>query len=160
MATDNDHCLGGPTYVVPHAALTSSTIITTTSRLPTIAGNTDAFVAWYAPSTDTLSLQQFGTPSHEAAGGVAADENGTVYVVGGAYLVFPRVIPESAGFLRAYASNRTLSWTRELRPGNTPVEGRAVIVDATRIAVGGSYDTTTVAFQQVSAAFAMVFPRQ
>lgn len=123
------------------------------------AGYTDAFVAWFDPATATLSLDQFGTPTSELARDVAVDEDGTLYVVGGADLG-PRGHSGSAGFLRAYASSGALMWSREVRPGTAHVEGRAVIVDATRIAVGGSYATDDALPDSNRGAYVMVFPRE
>lgn len=123
------------------------------------AGGWDPFVGWYDPATGTLSLEQFGGPYDDVGGDVAVDENGTAYVVGGGVYAVGAASPGVPAFLRAYAQDRSLLWQRNVYSGGDPVEGTAVIVDATRIAVGGSRQVTQFSATRRDA-FVRVFPRQ
>lgn len=89
------------------------------------AGNNDAFVVKYNDSGALLWTRQFGTGAQDRSWGVSADGLGSVYVSGttGGGLSGSSAGGEDA-FLRKYAADGTLQWTRQLgTPGNDGSRG-------------------------------------
>jgi hypothetical protein len=96
------------------------------------AGDNDAFVRIYAGDGTLRWTQQFGSPAHDDATSVGVDALGNVVVAGH---TFGALLPgeDSAGdmdaFLRMYASDGTLRWTRQFGSAGADV-AHAVSVDA------------------------------
>lgn len=120
-------------------------------------GGGDGFLAFYDPATSVLTLRQFGGPGEERVKDLAIDENGTLYVVG---TVSAMGLGIYATFLEAFAAGGEPLWTRLIQT-DPLVEGSAVIVDATRIAVGGFLRGLATQYDNFTPgdAIVVVFPR-
>ena len=95
------------------------------------AGDADAFVRMYAGDGTLRWTRQFGSPDHDGATAVSVDALGNVLVAGYTSGALPgeNSVGETDAFLRVYASDGTLRWTRQFGSagGDAP---HAVSVDA------------------------------
>ena len=111
------------------------------------AGGWDVFVRAYDADGDLRWSRQFGTADEDVARGVATDASGHVYVVG---YTAGALDGSSAGgwdgFVRAYAVDGSLRWTRqfgssewdEARGVATDANGHVYVVGDTQGALDGS----------------------
>jgi len=86
------------------------------------AGGVDAFVRSFDRDGTVRWTRQFGTNATDEALGVATDASGNVYVVG---RTLGALVGDSAGsadaFVRSYASDGTLRWTRQFGTSSSDV---------------------------------------
>lgn len=99
----------------------------------TSVGGTDSFVAKFDPAGVEQWLKRFGGTADDNPAAVTVASDGSIYVAGQAGSAFGgkgHAGGESDGYVRAYASDGTLSWTRRTgTTGDERAEAVAIAAD-------------------------------